>query len=120
MPFMLFEVFGGDLVDGFDGAQGFEGFVDGADDTQHLQVAVTGLTVMEYITKTRILLAKQRIEQGERNMARIGEECGFACQSHFSKAFKVETGRSPLQYRKEIFHDTDHTRVALPQVGAGI
>ncbi len=82
--------------------------------------AVTGLTVMQYILKTRVLLAKQRIEQGERNMAKIGDACGFACQSHFSRAFKAETGHSPLQYRKEIFHDTDHSRVTLPQVGAGL
>ena len=66
--------------------------------------AVTGLTVMQYILKTRVLLAKQRIEQGDRNMAQIGEACGFACQSHFSRAFKEETGLSPLQYRKQTEH----------------
>ena len=82
--------------------------------------AVTGLTVMQYILKTRVLLAKQRIEQGERNMAQIGEDCGFACQSHFSRAFKEETGRSPLQYRKEIGYDTDHTRITRPQVGSSL
>ena len=71
--------------------------------------AQTGLTVMQYILKTRVLLAKQRIEQGERDMAQIGESCGFSCQSHFSRTFKEETGRSPLQYRKEIFHDADHS-----------
>lgn len=69
----------------------------------HKFKAVTGLTVMQYIAKTRVILAKHHIEQGENNMARIGEICGFACQSHFSRVFKEETGLSPLQYRNHIF-----------------
>jgi AraC-like DNA-binding protein len=29
----------------------------------------------------------------------IAQRCGFASRSHFSKAFKAHTGRSPVEFR---------------------
>lgn len=61
---------------------------------------MTGLTVMKYILKTRIVMACNMIEQGQSNMAYISEECGFSSQAYFSRVFKDETGSSPMQYKK--------------------
>ncbi len=60
----------------------------------------TGVTVMEYILKTRIVMAKELLGEAELSVTEISEACGFSSISYFSRAFKNETGVSPLQYKK--------------------
>lgn len=62
----------------------------------------TGYTVMKYILKTRISVACNMIEQGQHNMAHISESCGFSSPAYFSRVFKDEIGKSPMQYKKSI------------------
>ena len=59
-----------------------------------------GLTVMEYVLKTRIMMAKELLCEANMSVTEISEACGFSSVSYFSRAFKNETGVSPLQYRK--------------------
>lgn len=59
-----------------------------------------GLTIMQYVLKTRITLAKEMLASNDATVMAISENCGFSSISYFSRAFKAETGMTPLQYRK--------------------
>ena len=63
--------------------------------------ASMGVTVMEYILKTRIVLAKNMLEKESISVTEVSERCGFSSVSYFCRAFKEECGRSPLKYRKD-------------------
>lgn len=69
--------------------------------------SLTGLTVMNYILKTRIILACNMIEHGQRNMTHISEACGFSSPAYFSRVFKDEIGLSPMQYKKQHKKDSE-------------
>lgn len=61
----------------------------------------TGTTVMKYILKTRIILAKGDLETSGTSITEISERFGFSSVSYFCRVFKDELGLSPLQYRKQ-------------------
>jgi len=61
---------------------------------------MTGMTVMDYILKTRIMQAKNMLVRGDLSVGQVGENCGFSSLSYFSRVFREHTGMSPLQYRK--------------------
>lgn len=60
-----------------------------------------GMTVMQYILNTRIILAKDALEKTDSTISQISQGCGFSSVSYFCQAFKTETGSTPLQYRKQ-------------------
>lgn len=62
----------------------------------------TGLTVMEYILKTRIVLSKNMLVKENFTISQISEYCGFSSISYFCRVFKEDSGLTPLQYRKNI------------------
>lgn len=78
---------------------------------QHLKVskmqlyrklkAVSGLSVSDVIRKIRFRKACELLEKSDRNISEIAYDLGFSDPFYFSKAFKKETGYSPLQYRKK-------------------
>lgn len=61
----------------------------------------TGLTVMNYILKTRIILAQSMLAKETISVAEVSERCGFSSISYFCRVFKNETGKTPLEYRKK-------------------
>jgi len=61
----------------------------------------TGLTVMEYILKTRIVLAKSDLIKTKLSVTEISERNGFSSVSYFCRVFKEEEGLSPLKYRNK-------------------
>lgn len=61
----------------------------------------TGMTVMKYVLKTRITMAKELLRSESISIAHVSEECAFSSLSYFSRAFKLETGLTPLQYKKK-------------------
>ena len=61
---------------------------------------VTGFTVMDYILKTRIIIAKSLLRETDKSISEISETCGFSSISYFCRIFKSATSYSPLQYRK--------------------
>ena len=62
----------------------------------------TGLTVMNYILKTRIISAKNMLENSDLSIGQISDRCGFSSQSYFCRVFKEEAGMTPLQYQKNL------------------
>lgn len=61
-----------------------------------------GVTVMEYILKTRIVMAKQLLSHEALSVTEIAARCGFGSISYFSRIFKEETGETPMQYKKRM------------------
>lgn len=61
----------------------------------------TGTTVMNYILKTRIILAQKMLEKEEISITDISERCHFSSVAYFCRVFKSKTGISPLKYRNQ-------------------
>ena len=59
-----------------------------------------GLTIMEYVLKTRITMAKELLSNSELSVTEVSENCGFSSISYFSRVFKSETGMTPMQYKR--------------------
>jgi len=59
-----------------------------------------GTTVMDYVLKTRIMMAKEMLSSRNLSVTEISGACGFSSISYFSRAFKNEVGVTPLQYRR--------------------
>lgn len=63
----------------------------------------TGMTVMKYVLKTRIVLAKSDLWKTSLSITEISEKYGFSSISYFCRVFKEEEHCSPFQYRKKSF-----------------
>lgn len=61
---------------------------------------LSGTNVHEYILSCRIAAAKQMLTDGQKSVADIAYSCGFSSAAVFIRAFKTQTGASPLSYRK--------------------
>lgn len=58
-----------------------------------------GMTVMDYILKTRIAAAKSLLLSSDLSISEISERCGFSGVSFFSQRFKAETGMTASAFR---------------------
>ena len=65
--------------------------------------SATGFSVMEYIIYSRVLMARQLLQQGVSEQ-QAGELSGFSDNSHFIRTFGHLTGTSPGRYAKEYQH----------------
>jgi AraC-like DNA-binding protein len=59
-----------------------------------------GLTPKQFLLDCQIHLAKAELLSGEKELATIAKECGFAHQSHFTSRFKQATGLTPTRWRR--------------------
>ncbi len=59
----------------------------------------TGLTVSNYILKTRIVMAEGMLQNSDATIGEVSEKCGFCSISYFGRVFKDETGMTPRQYK---------------------
>jgi len=59
----------------------------------------TGTTISRHRLRLRVRAAMERIADGERNLARLAAELGFADQSHLCRAVRSETRRTPSALR---------------------
>ena len=66
----------------------------------HRFKAQMGMTIMQYVTKTRIELAKELLGESDTSVSKAAEKCGFTNVSYFCAVFKKETGSSPLLFSK--------------------
>lgn len=60
-----------------------------------------GCTIGEFVRRLRVENACHRLVKEDVSFASIALETGFADQSHFSKVFKLYTGMTPTEYKKE-------------------
>lgn len=59
----------------------------------------TGKTAMEYIQLQMMALAKQKLLGASKTINEIAYELGFKYPAHFTRAFKKNTGVTPIEYR---------------------
>ena len=62
--------------------------------------AATGFSVMDFIIRSRVLRARQLLQEGV-SVQQAGELSGFADNSHFIRTFGNLTGTSPGRYARE-------------------
>jgi len=62
---------------------------------------ITGMTIFYFLMQRRIYEAKLKLIENDMPITDIGYEVGFKHPSHFSRAFKQHTEKTPEQYRKE-------------------
>ncbi|MEI2807052.1 AraC family transcriptional regulator [Albidovulum sp.] len=75
--------------------------------------ALVGGPPIRYLARWRLHLARQRLREGGRGIARIAHEVGYDSEEAFSRAFKRETGLSPARWR-----DAEAARAAAAE-GSG-
>ncbi|MBR3865000.1 MAG: helix-turn-helix domain-containing protein [Clostridia bacterium] len=63
----------------------------------------TGKTLTEFILQKRVEQAISLLTTTNLKVQTIALQCGFLDLQYFSKQFKKETGKSPLEYRKNDF-----------------
>jgi transcriptional regulator GlxA family with amidase domain len=56
-------------------------------------------TPQKYVRKLRVRLAARALVTSHRSLAEIADACGFADQSHFTREFRRQMGRTPREYR---------------------
>jgi AraC-like DNA-binding protein len=61
--------------------------------------AETGETIARHLMRLRLALAAERIAGGERNLARLASDLGFAHHSHLSARFRGLFGATPRELR---------------------
>lgn len=61
---------------------------------------LTGMGCNEYITKMRMERATELVRDSSLSFTEISERVGYSTASYFSSAFKLYTGMTPTQYRK--------------------
>ena len=59
-----------------------------------------GMTVTDYINKTRVQRSEELLGKKTLSMQRIAEQCGFSDANYFTRIFKKINGISPNAYRK--------------------
>ncbi|MBP5224701.1 MAG: helix-turn-helix transcriptional regulator [Lachnospiraceae bacterium] len=61
-----------------------------------------GISPMADLQRARIEKAKNLLTNKELQVTEVAERCGYASIHHFSRTFKEHTGKSPLQYVKDV------------------
>ncbi len=69
--------------------------------------AQTGMTVAGYRTQLRVNLALQMLTDGGIAIAEAAALCGFADQSHLTRALRHHTGFTPAQVRRAVNSTSD-------------
>ena len=62
--------------------------------------SLTGHTISQHRLLLRVRAASERLNAGERDLARLSADLGFADQSHLSRAIHQQTGHTPSMLRQ--------------------
>ncbi len=60
----------------------------------------TGMTILEYITETRLSTAARLLEEGNRKVKDVSLEVGYSNISYFTQLFSKKYGATPNEYKK--------------------
>jgi AraC-like DNA-binding protein len=63
-------------------------------------VADFHLTPQKYLRKLRLRIASRTLMDTNQALSEIAQQCGFADQSHFTREFRRQFGRTPREYRE--------------------
>ena len=66
----------------------------------HIFHQETGVSIQEYIVRTRIERASNMLRFSQESLSAISDYVGFPSQSYFGAAFKKYTGMTPREYRR--------------------
>lgn len=61
------------------------------------------MTLIDYITKCRLFLAKELLEKNEMSISMISSKVGYGNYSYFTRIFKKYCGVTPSEYQRECF-----------------
>jgi AraC family transcriptional regulator len=75
---------------------------------RRLFLEAMGTPPHRYVMAARLEQARTLLAVTPMPIARIGEECGFSSQSHFTAAFRSAHASTPAEYRQQIKQATDH------------
>jgi AraC-like DNA-binding protein len=64
--------------------------------------AATGESISRYLLRLRLGLALDRLAAGDRDLAGLADELGFATHSHFTARFRSTFGVTPSAFRHEL------------------
>ena len=78
----------------------------------------TGITVMNYILKTRIISATNLLESTDLPIGEISEKCGFSSTAYFCRVFKTVTQKAAMEYLRD--YRIDIADIMLKNTGAGV
>ena len=56
-----------------------------------------------YLTEYRVKVAKKMLEQPTVNVKEVGKAVGYMDSNYFARVFKRITGKTPTEYRADIF-----------------
>ena len=62
---------------------------------------VCGITPHDYLVEHRVSIAKNLLITADLSLSAIAEKCGFKNQQYLTSVFKLKTGSSPAQFKKE-------------------
>ncbi len=63
-----------------------------------------GVSPHQYVIKARLERAQHLLSQTDTTISQVAELMGFTSQSHFTRAFKQFTGRTPSDFRQDRAH----------------
>lgn len=69
-----------------------------------------GETPYQYLLKKKIKKALRMLMISDKSLTDIAFECGFSSQSYFNYVFKRECGRSPGEYRREMYRNYEKNK----------
>lgn len=61
----------------------------------------TGIPLHKFLIRVRISHAERLLRNSEQSCESIAKECGFTTIQHFSRAFKLHNGVTPLRFRRK-------------------
>jgi len=61
----------------------------------------TGIPLHKFLMRARISHAQQLLRNSEQSCESVAKECGFTTIQHFSRAFKLQTGITPIRFRQK-------------------
>ncbi len=60
-----------------------------------------GMSIPAYIRRLKIAYAKELLQDTQRKIITISQELGFSTAHRFGQVFKLETGLTPSEFRKQ-------------------
>jgi AraC-like DNA-binding protein len=77
----------------------------------------TGVSLHKFLNRVRISHAEELLRNSGLPCEAIASECGFATSQHFSRAFKLQTGQTPIRFRQKHRSKGTRTRREEREVG---